>query len=254
MSHEATNWAFKVKGLKPATKIVLLGLADCHNPALGCFPSKKHLAEACEMSERSVADHLIKLEEAGLIRMEKRTGGNSGHFASNRYILGFEEEFCRGQDLPSAKSAVGKNDASPSAKSAGHRRQNLPNNPVREPSKGTSKGARAILCEVLSEEIADAYIDHRKAKRAKLTERAAELIVKKIKDHPDPNAVVEESIANGWTGVFPEKSRATSSQQSYGYRPSVEQEWRPGSHIPSQIFDEMFGEVIPPPANTGRQH
>lgn len=77
----------------------------------------------------------------------------------------------------------------------------------------------------------------------------------------DPDDALGMAEERGWQSVqaewyfnSKEKSRATSSQQSYGYRPSVEQEWQPGSHIPSQIFDEMFGEVIPPPANTGRQH
>lgn len=140
MSHEATNWAFEQRGLKPATKIVLLGLANRHNPDFGCFPSKKKLAEDCEMSERSVADHLKKLEEDGLIRIESHAGSRSGQFSSNRYILGFEREFYRRQDLPSAKSAVGENTHLPTAKSAVGRRQILPTNPVRDnPVSGNSK-------------------------------------------------------------------------------------------------------------------
>jgi pyocin large subunit-like protein len=135
MSHEATTWAFKQTGLKPSTKIVLLGLANCHNPHQGCFPSKKRLAEDCEMSERSVADHLKKLEEKGLIVVQESGGKRRGQFTSNRYILGFESDFCRGKELPSAKSAVGRIERSPSAKSAVGRRQNLPSNLVREPCK-----------------------------------------------------------------------------------------------------------------------
>lgn len=144
MSHEATNWAFRQRGLKPATKMVLLALANCHNPHRGCFPSKRHLAADCEMSERSVADHLKILAEAGLIRIEKSSQQHRGQFASNRYILGFESEFCRGQDSPSAKSAVGKIEHLPSAKFAVDRRQNLPTNPVIEPRKGNSNSAPAF--------------------------------------------------------------------------------------------------------------
>ncbi|WP_422073920.1 helix-turn-helix domain-containing protein [Tranquillimonas rosea] len=139
MSHEATNWAFQQRGLKPATKMVLLALANCHNPHHGCFPSKKRLAEDCEMSERSVSDHLKKLEDLGLIKAEECTEKRRGQFGSNRYILYLDRENCRGQEVPSAKSAVGKSEQSPSAKSAVDRRQNLPTNPVRESRKGTSK-------------------------------------------------------------------------------------------------------------------
>lgn len=139
MSHAATNWAIKQRGLKPATKIVLFYLADRHNPDYGCFPSQKTLAEDAEMSERSVRDHLDILEQMGLIQRISEQDG--GRFKSTRYVLAFEPDFQR-QNLPSAKSASGKNEQPPAANSAGLQRQNLPTNPVKEPCKETSKAAR----------------------------------------------------------------------------------------------------------------
>jgi hypothetical protein len=50
MSHEATNWAIKQRGLKPTTKIVLWHLCDRFNPDYGCFPSQARLAHDCEIS------------------------------------------------------------------------------------------------------------------------------------------------------------------------------------------------------------
>jgi hypothetical protein len=44
MSHEATNWAIKQRGLKPTAKIVLWHLCDRFNPDYGCFPSQARLA------------------------------------------------------------------------------------------------------------------------------------------------------------------------------------------------------------------
>lgn len=64
---------------------------------------------------------------------------------------------------------------------------------------------RAVLCSLLPEKVADDFIAHRKAKRAKMTVRAAELIVGSLMGHHDPSAVINESIAKGWTGVFPDK-------------------------------------------------
>jgi hypothetical protein len=69
---------------------------------------------------------------------------------------------------------------------------------------------RDALCAVLSEEMADAFIAHRKAKRAKLTEHAAQLIAAKLCTHPNPDAVVEQTIMNGWTGVFPDRATAVA--------------------------------------------
>ena len=87
MSHVATAWAFSMRHLKPATKIVLLTLADCQNPAYGCFPGQEYIADACEMSERSVRDHLTKLEDLGLISQIKALGFNYAHgFAFSRPV------------------------------------------------------------------------------------------------------------------------------------------------------------------------
>ena len=132
MSHDATNWAIKQRGLKPAAKIVLWHLCDRFNPDHGCFPSQKTLAKDCEMSERSVRDQLNALEAAGLV-MRQHSKTREGQFGSDRYFLAFEEDFPQRQNLPAAKSASGKNTQSPAANSRQNQRQNLPPNPVREP-------------------------------------------------------------------------------------------------------------------------
>jgi len=194
MSHEATTWAFGQRGLKPATKMVLLALANCHNPHHGCFPSKKRLAEDCEMSERSVADHLQKLEQGGLISVEKRGGKRMGQFASNRYILGFERENCQGQDLPSAKSAV-------------DRRQNLPSNLVKESCKRTSKGEhpRDVLLQFADGEAVTSFIAYRQRRNKPLTLTAAKrqaTHLGKIADAGgDPSDALGMAEEKGWVAV-----------------------------------------------------
>lgn len=201
MSHDATNWAIKQKGLKPATKIVLWHLCDRFHPDQGCFPSLDTLAEDCEMSRRSVQDHLAELEKVGLIRVEKMPRRN-GQLPRNRYVLAFER---LGQELPLANSALGNSAPPPLANSRKRLGQNLPTNSVIGTSNRTSKDAqeaREALCAVLPEETADDFIAHRKAKGAKLTAKAAQLIAKKLTGHPNPVAVVENTIMQGWTGVF----------------------------------------------------
>lgn len=118
MSHEATAWAFKQKSLKPATKIVLLYLADHHNPEYGCFPSQQRLAEECEMSARSVRDHLKTLEERGLItrRSGDKSGGKSGkEFTPDHYDLHFDR-YLEEARKPAAKSSQRQNTTNTSGK------------------------------------------------------------------------------------------------------------------------------------------
>ena len=86
MSYKALSWALQQKDLKPATKIVLICLADRHNPDYGCFPSISKIAEDAEMSQKSVFTHLSKLEKAGLIARSGRIK-NNGQQTSNEYKL-----------------------------------------------------------------------------------------------------------------------------------------------------------------------
>lgn len=184
MSHAATNWALKQKGLKPATKIVLLCLADCHNPHMGCFPSHKTLAADAEMSERSVRDHLELLEAKGLIR---RVAGErrGGEFAATNYQFAFE--FDGRQDLPTAEIANGENASPPTANSANHRRQNLPTNlvrvnPVRETGKEDAREIAGLLEIYASPEAVASFMAYRKRSKGKaLTLTAAKRLANNLR-------------------------------------------------------------------------
>jgi hypothetical protein len=109
VSHIATNWAFQVKGLKPATKIVLLYLADRHNPDYGCFPSIGRLADDCEISPRSAHTHIDTLENLGLIKRIARHRAD-GKKSSNEYLLNFtikQIDHLQELQIPTAKNADG---------------------------------------------------------------------------------------------------------------------------------------------------
>lgn len=136
MSHAATNWAIAQRGLKPATKIVLWHLADCHNPSNGCFPSQDYLSDRCEMSRSSLNEHLATLESLGLIRREQRRDTRTRKQENTRYHLAFEDDF---GPNPSPKSGHGSsepvsgNPQKPCPENGESRVQNPDTNPVREP-------------------------------------------------------------------------------------------------------------------------
>lgn len=68
----------------------------------------------------------------------------------------------------------------------------------------------------VSEEVWRDYVAHRKAKRAKLTQRAIQLLCKKIAELSQDQAdrCLELSIENGWTGVFPQQVETGNAQRS----------------------------------------
>ena len=153
MSHKALIWATQQRGLKPATKLLLIQLADHHNPVNGCFPGQELLSEECEMSVRSVRDHLGILESKGLIRRIK-SGGSGSRRPSDRYVFPFEDSVGAIREAASPAENTGKT-ASPEGENTGsseheipanqrnNYRQNLPPNLVREPVREPSVAAVA---------------------------------------------------------------------------------------------------------------
>ena len=110
MSHAATNWAIKQRGLKPATKIVLWHLCDRYNPDYGCFPSQDRLAEDCEISRSTLNEHLGQLEAAGLLRRVPRLHPVTKRQMPTRYILGFEPGFAQDAAEPCPETGHGTTD------------------------------------------------------------------------------------------------------------------------------------------------
>jgi hypothetical protein len=93
MSIEAVNWAFGQRGLKPATKLVLVFLADCHNRhTKRCDPSQDLLSNECEMSRSTVNVHLNHLEDGGFLRRIRRFNKRTNKQESTLYILGCDDE------------------------------------------------------------------------------------------------------------------------------------------------------------------
>ena len=148
MSHEATAWAFKQTGLRPSAKLVLLTLADCHNPAGGCFPTQAFIADRCEMNRDTVNVQLSILEDRGLIRRIRTIDPKSKRQRPTRYKLGCEADFHADRDDTSAGAeaknpvsekstraakAVSENPAEPCRNSRQSRVGNSDSNLVREP-------------------------------------------------------------------------------------------------------------------------
>ncbi|WP_444464176.1 helix-turn-helix domain-containing protein [Rhodobacter capsulatus] len=109
MSHEATNWAIKQRGLKPTTKVVLWHLCDRFNPDYGCFPSQERLAHDCEISRSTLNDHLGQLEAVGLLRRVPRLDPVTKRQLPTRYILAFEPGFTPVDVVPCPEIGHGEN-------------------------------------------------------------------------------------------------------------------------------------------------
>jgi len=198
MSVKVMSAVFDSKTLGPTERLIMLALADHCDDAGRCYPSNARLCERTGLSERAVRTNIRALEDAGYLTVQVGVGQGG----ANVYHVRPEG----GQQMPPAANAPGSKcrGGGQQMPLGGAADAPKPSRTIIEPSSN----ARAALCAVLSDDMADAFIAHRKAKRAKLTDHAAELIAAKLRGHPNPDAVVEQSIMNGWTGVFPEKTAA----------------------------------------------
>ena len=92
MSVRAISWAMGQSCPNPTTKLVLIILCNYADEADSCYPSEKHLAKVCGISDRHVRRSLTSLIDSGLIICEHRKG------TSNRYVMGVDAGVHRGVD------------------------------------------------------------------------------------------------------------------------------------------------------------
>lgn len=82
-------------------------------------------------------------------------------------------------------------------------------NPVTDSLKQTKAAPPAALPDWLDREAWGDWIEHRKAKKSKMTPKAEQLCIADLgklrRAGHDPKAVIEHCIKNGWTGIFPPK-------------------------------------------------
>ncbi|MGT5450337.1 helix-turn-helix domain-containing protein, partial [Escherichia coli] len=84
MSMELMVKAMKIRVGNPLRKLVLIKLADNASDQGECWPSYQHIADQCEISKRSVMNHIAALCESGLVKKVTRKGekGNSSNIGT----------------------------------------------------------------------------------------------------------------------------------------------------------------------------
>ena len=150
MSMDLMVQAMKIKVGNPLRKLVLLKLADNASDLGECWPSYQHIAEQCEISKRSVMNHIEALCECGLIKKELRTGpkGNSSNvYQLNLRSAGDSPGGSANRSLPGATDSLpGAGDSPGGSAGAAPRISHSfepVNEPVNEPIKHTGASANA---------------------------------------------------------------------------------------------------------------
>ncbi|WP_236166638.1 helix-turn-helix domain-containing protein [Pseudomonas juntendi] len=214
MSMELMVKAMKTKVGNPLRKLVLIKLADNASDQGECWPSYQHIADQCEIDRSTVRKHIKHLEAQGLVRIENREGpkGNS----TNLYYLTLRNPV--GQNsTPVGPESTGVGPQPTGGVGPESTRTSHSFEPVTEPVEQTVADAPSakkkapkfdpMTCKPanVSEQTWADWCQHRREIGKRLTKTTCDRQAKTLAGHHSPDAVINQSISNGWTGLFPEK-------------------------------------------------
>jgi len=223
--------AIKFKCGNASQKLVLLMLADYSNSETGqCNPSHKRLADQCSMSVASLKVQISKLEELRVLKVIHSS--QDGIKRTNQYVLNLKTDSQNpaidSQNLARGRSESGWGDSQNLARGrseSGYKpiKEPISIEPIREPAKTLVEALP--LPDFVNAQIWEMYKKHR---GSKFSANSQSLILKtlakaKLNGH-DPNAMLEQSIANGWQGVFEPKSQGANygNERSQRRRQTIE--------------------------------
>lgn len=199
MSIKVMSWVWENGPKSQGELLVMLALADWSNDAGESWPSMDGIAEKARLSDARSARRIVRrLEAEGWIKID--VGG--GRHGCNRYKIN-----------PDRKSPRTESPPDPERKKPGLSMPKTRTLEPPEPSRTVNKPSD-VLAPVIGKELAEAFVAHRKSIKKPMTEKAAELMAKKLRGFSDPRAAIEEAIMNGWQGVF--QPKAHSSQHTRG--------------------------------------
>lgn len=231
MSVQSMSWALEQRDIVDATaRYVLLVLANyADKNGRGAFPSSASISDDTGLSVRTVKYKLAHLLEIGAIRLGNQAIAGAYIDRHDRrptvYDLCVERGAtpAPGSERGASDDATGCSSRQNGMQTTTERGAGAAPNPsinhqgtVKEP-KGAFADAPAAQKKVQKFDpraakpanvSADTWADwckHRLEIRKPLTETSCKQQGQALANHPAPDAVIKQSISNGWTGLFPDR-------------------------------------------------
>lgn len=202
MSAEATFWAWD-QAIKPASaKLVLLCLANCHNDSTGqCNPSLGRIAEMTGLNIKTVPDAISKLENSGLIVVERRVKRASD------FVLGMPRNRAHG----TPENGITRKRGQTTPENGSKHTPKSGKEPKREPKKKLKGGfspEEIPLPDGVSSEAWGDWCEYRRERKPLITKKSATLTLNLLAqyDTETQREMVNSSIRSSYQGVFAPKN------------------------------------------------
>lgn len=233
MSVQSMTWALAQSDLKdPTARHVLLCLANYANKdGRGAFPSASSLSEDTGLSVRTVKYKLDLLEKEGYIKRGNQAIAAAYIDRQDRRPIVYDMATDRGASAAPGGERGANEDttgcnpqqsdvqlttergapAAPNPSSNHHLSTNNPK-PVGASAPAKPRNAKFEPLTARPENVsADAWAEwcqFRREIRKPLTATMCAQQARALDGHHNPDAVLRQSIGNGWTGIFPDKLAA----------------------------------------------
>ena len=261
MSVEAISWVLGLKVERSSAKFVLVAMANCANNDLTCWPSIQYLADATCQDRKTVLENIKRLKDAGFIADTELRKGHTGQVIVYQLKNPENGTVKESQKRNSTENGtVPKPEANSPVFSVKQSRFSVVTvpktghgtikEPSIEPSRNHKSAAAFVLPQWIPIETWSAFMETRKAKKAKSTDYALGLIVESLenfsRDGHDPIEILKNSIKGGWSDVYEPKDSAKKKGAEPQWR--TEQRTRtqiaaPGVAVGGKPAHEFFTEI-----------
>lgn len=241
MSVQAMTWALEQRLVTSATqRHVLLCLANyADKDGRAAFPSAGSLADDTGLSLRTVRTALEQLRELGVITLGNQAIAAAYIDRHDRRPVVYDLAMPRGATAAPRTTKRGESPAPrESERGAAHDKTGCSSRPngvqelhpirpltINDPKEQGASAPRAAKFDPrtarpaeVSEAVWADWCQHRKEIRKPLTATSCQHQAKQLAGHPAADAVITHSIANGYTGLFPQKVTHAASQNTGSQR------------------------------------
>ena len=215
MSTILMSQCWPLAGMSPAQKAVLISLADQANDDGYCWPSVGTIARRTCLSERAVQGAIKWLQSVRLMTANERNGTSSVYrltpaaYAPPQMLHPADAAPRGAGDAPPPLQMLRTPPADAAPKPSMNRQLNR-----KEPKDTRADATGFVLPGWIPADAWAAFMETRKAKKAKSTPYALGLIVKSLEAFRaaghNPLDILNASIKAGWSDVYPPKVPASA--------------------------------------------
>lgn len=215
MSTILMSQCWPLGGMSPAQKAVLISMADQANDDGYCWPSVGTISKRTCLSERAVQGTIKWLQSANLMTASERNGTSSVYrltpaaYAPPQEMRPADAAPTPAASAPPPPQMLHPTPADAAPKPSMNRQLNR-----KEPKDTLADATGFVLPDWIPADAWAAFMETRKAKKAKSTAYALGLIVKSLETFRaaghDPLAILNASIKAGWSDVYPPKVPAAA--------------------------------------------